>query len=79
MVSEKFFDGMLWVYRVSLEWVLENPLLTLIVLILTIALNAVLVIYNLPKRLFPPSAGYGCAQSTAGSVQGPQDASFASR
>src|ERR1700758_2197843 len=40
-VSEKTLDGMVAVYRVSLSWVMDNPLLTIIVLLLTIALNVV--------------------------------------
>ena len=62
---------MIWGYRHSLPWVLENPGLTLIVLALTIALN-VLVIFKIPKGFFPQ-------QDTgviAGGVLGPQDASF---
>ncbi len=69
--SESAFNGMVWLYRQSLEWVLENPGLTLIVLVLTIALNF-LVIVRIPKGFFP-------VQDTGtmmGQVQGPQDASF---
>ena len=73
LLSESFFDGMLRIYRVSLEWVLENPTLTLIVLVLTIALNVVLVL-KIPKGFFPPQD----TGSISGGVQGPQDASFAS-
>jgi multidrug efflux pump len=53
--------------------VLVNPTPTLIVLILTIALNVVLVL-KIPKGFFPPQD----TGSIAGGVQGPQDASFAS-
>ena len=69
--SEKFFNGMLAVYRRSLLWVLDNPALMLIALLLTIALNFV-VAYKIPKGFFP-------LQDTGlmmGGVQGPQDASF---
>jgi multidrug efflux pump len=69
--SEKFFNGMLAIYRRSLVWALDNPLLMLIVLLLTIALNVV-VMYRIPKGFFP-------MQDTGlmmGGVQGPQDASF---
>ena len=69
--NEKVFNGLIMVYRHSLLWVLENPLLTLIVLALTIALNG-LVIYKIPKGFFPQ-------QDTGvimGGAQGPQDASF---
>ncbi len=69
--NEKFFNGMIAIYRNSLVWVLDNPGLTLIVLALTIALNF-LVIVRIPKGFFPQ-------QDTGvimGQVQGPQDASF---
>ena len=62
---------MISIYRNSLEWVLDNSALTLIVLGLTVALN-VLVIMQDSQRLFPQ-------QDTGvlvGGVQGPQDASF---
>ncbi len=70
-ISEKFFNGMLAIYKHSLTWVMDNPALTLIVLALTIALNVV-VIVRIPKGFFPQ-------QDTGvvmGMVQGPQDASF---
>ena len=57
LASEKFFDGMLSIYRRSLRRVLDNPTPTLVVLLLTIALNVVLVI-KIPKGFFPP-AGHG--------------------
>jgi multidrug efflux pump len=69
--SETFFSGMVSVYRHSLTWVLDNPALTFIVLVLTIALNVV-VIVRIPKGFFPQ-------QDTGvifGGLQGPQDASF---
>jgi multidrug efflux pump len=69
--SEKTFNGMIWLYRQSLLWVLDNPGLTMIVLVLTVALN-VLVIFRIPWGFFP-------TQDTGvvmGQVQGPQDASF---
>jgi multidrug efflux pump len=69
--SEKTLNGLVAVYRVSLSWVMDNPLLTIIVLVLTIALNIV-VIVRIPKGFFPQ-------QDTGvimGMVQGPQDASF---
>ena len=69
--SEKFFNGMLSIYRHSLEWVLDNPALTLIVLGLTIALNIV-VIVRIPKGFFPQQD----TGAMVGGVQGPQDASF---
>ncbi len=69
--SERFFDGMLNGYRRSLEWVLENPGLTLVVLIMVVALNVVLMI-KIPKGFFPQQD----TGAIVGGVQGPQDASF---
>ena len=50
--SERFFTGMIAMYKHSLTWVMDNPALTLIVLALTIALNVV-VIVRIPKGFFP--------------------------
>jgi multidrug efflux pump len=72
MASEKFFDGVLSLYRGSLRWVLDNPTLTLVVLFLTIALNVVVII-KIPKGFFPTED----TGSIAGAVRGPQDSSFA--
>ncbi|HEY6448857.1 MAG TPA: efflux RND transporter permease subunit [Acidobacteriaceae bacterium] len=69
--SESFFDGLLSIYRRSLAWALDNPVLILIVLGLTIALNFV-VIYRIPKGFFPQQD----TGAIVGGVQGPQDASF---
>ena len=69
--SERFFDGMLNVYRHSLLWVLDNSGLMLVVLLLTIALNVVLII-KIPKGFFPQQD----TGALVGGVQGPQDASF---
>jgi multidrug efflux pump len=69
--SEKFFSGMLSVYRKSLEWVLENPGFTLVVLLLTIVLNFFLIV-RIPKGFFPQQD----TGALVGGVQGPQDASF---
>jgi multidrug efflux pump len=69
--SEKFFSGMLSVYRSSLTWVLDNPALTLIVLLLTVALNFVVII-RIPKGFFPQQD----TGAIVGGMQGPQDASF---
>jgi multidrug efflux pump len=69
--SEKTFNGMVSLYRNTLEWVLDNSALTLIVLLLTIVLNG-LVIWRIPMGFFP-------TQDTGvimGGIQGPQDASF---
>jgi multidrug efflux pump len=70
-ISEKFFDGMLSVYRKSLEWVLRNTGFTWAILLLTIALNVVLII-RIPKGFFPQQD----TGALVGGVQGPQDASF---
>jgi multidrug efflux pump len=70
-VSEKFFDGMLSVYRGSLRWVLRNPAPTLVVLFVTIALNVVLIV-KIPKGFFPQED----TGALSGAVRGPQDASF---
>ncbi len=69
--NEKIFDGMVNIYKHSLLWALDNSVLILIVLILTVVLN-VLVIYKIPKGFFPQQ-DTGVIQ---GGVQGPQDASF---
>ncbi|MGA8269197.1 MAG: efflux RND transporter permease subunit, partial [Candidatus Acidiferrales bacterium] len=72
MASERFFDWVLSLYRRSLNWVLENPAITLIILFITIALNVVLII-KIPKGFFPQED----TGSISGGVQGPQDSSFA--
>src|ERR1700733_11100482 len=69
--SERFFDGMLNIYRHSLSWVIDNSGLMLVVLLLTIALNVVLII-KIPKGFFPQQD----TGALVGGVQGPQDASF---
>ena len=71
MYSERFFDWVLSLYRGSLHWVLENYVLTLVVLVLTIALNVVLIL-KLPKGFFPQQD----TGALVGGVQGPQDSSF---
>ncbi len=69
--SEAFFNGILGIYRKSLEWVLENPAPTILVLLLTIVLNFYLIV-RLPKGFFPQED----TGVLVGGVQGPQDASF---
>jgi len=69
--SEKFFDWVLSLYRDSLHWVLDHPMLTLSVLFVTIALNVVLIV-KIPKGFFPVED----TGSITGSVRGPQDSSF---
>jgi multidrug efflux pump len=70
-VSEKFFAWMLETYRHTLIWVLDNPGLTLVVLLLLIALNVVLIV-KIPKGFFPQQD----TGALVGGVQGPQDSSF---
>jgi multidrug efflux pump len=69
--SERVFGALLAGYRGSLRWVLDNSLLVLIVLALTIALNVVVII-RIPKGFFPQQD----TGAIVGGVQGPQDASF---
>ncbi len=69
--SERFFNGLMWIYKQSLVWALDNPVLMLIVLGLTIALNFA-VIVKIPKGFFPQQD----TGALVGGVQGPQDASF---
>ncbi len=69
--SEKMFDGILSVYRKSLRWVLDHPAPTLLVLALTIAVNAWLIV-KIPKGFFPVED----TGAIVGGVQGPQDSSF---
>jgi multidrug efflux pump len=69
--SERLFDAVLEGYRVTLRWVLAHPGLTITVLVLTIALN-VLVIVKIPKGFFPVED----TGALAGAVRGPQDSSF---
>jgi len=71
-ISETLFEGMLTGYRRSLGWVLENPGLVLVVLIMIVALNVVLAI-KIPKGFFPQQD----TGALVGGIQGPQDASFA--
>jgi multidrug efflux pump len=73
LATEKMFEQVLSLYRYTLNWVLDNSLLTLTVLFLTIALNVVIVV-KIPKGFFPQQD----TGSLAGAAQGPQDASFAS-
>jgi multidrug efflux pump len=70
-MSEKIFNSLLKGYRGSLGWALDNSVLVLIVLVLTIALNVVVII-RIPKGFFPQQD----TGAIVGGVQGPQDASF---
>jgi multidrug efflux pump len=69
--SEKFFAWMLSTYRRSLIWVLDNSVLMLVVLLLTITLNVVLFM-KIPRGFFPQQD----TGAIGGGLQGPQDASF---
>jgi multidrug efflux pump len=69
--SEKFFSWMLDTYRGSLHWVLDNALLTAVVLLFMIALNVALI-WKIPKGFFPQQD----TGAIVGGLQGPQDASF---
>jgi multidrug efflux pump len=69
--TDRGFEWVLSLYRRSLHWVLENPVLVLTVLLLTIALNIAIVI-KIPKGFFPLQD----TGSLGGAVRGPQDASF---
>jgi multidrug efflux pump len=73
LATEKFFDGVLSLYRRSLHWVLEHPGVTLTVLFLTVALN-VAIIVKIPKGFFPQQD----TGSLAGAIRGPEDASYPS-
>ncbi|HMD42809.1 MAG TPA: efflux RND transporter permease subunit [Candidatus Acidoferrum sp.] len=73
MATERMFDGILAFYRHTLHWVLDNSVLMLTVLFLTIALNVVLIL-RIPKGFFPQQD----TGSLGGAVQGPQDSSFPS-
>jgi multidrug efflux pump len=68
---DRGFDWVLLLYRRSLHWALENPVLILVVLGLTIALNVAIVL-KIPKGFFPLQD----TGSLGGAVRGPQDASY---
>ena len=71
LACERIFDRVLSWYRGSLTWVLARPIPVLIVLLLTIALNGVLIV-EIPKGFFPVED----TGALAGAVQGPQESSF---
>ena len=70
--SEGAFNWILKLYRNSLHWALGNPVLILVVLLLTVGLNVAIII-KIPKGFFPQQD----TGSLGGGMQGPQDASFA--
>ncbi len=69
--SEKVFVWVLRLYERTLAWVLRHPAFTLGVLLLTISLNALLLI-KVPKGFFPQQDN----GTVFGGIQGAQDASF---
>jgi multidrug efflux pump len=71
MLSERFFQWVLNVYRRSLHWALDNPGLVLTALLLTIALNVATAI-KIPKGFFPQQD----TGQLGGAVRGPEDSSF---
>ena len=71
VAMDRGFDWILSLYRRSLHWVLENPVLVLTVLLLTIALNVAIVI-KIPKGFFPLQD----TGALGGAIRGPQDASY---
>jgi multidrug efflux pump len=71
MAMDRGFEWMLSLYRRSLHWALENPVLILTVLLLTIALNVAIII-KIPKGFFPLQD----TGTLGGAIRGPQDASF---
>jgi multidrug efflux pump len=71
LLAERGFDRVLAGYRGSLGWVLGHPRLTMVVLLLTVALNVALIIV-IPKGFFPQQD----TGAITGGMQGPQDASF---
>jgi multidrug efflux pump len=69
--TERFFDWILRTYRSSLHWALENSVLMLVLLGLTIALNVVIIV-RIPKGFFPQQD----TGALGGAARGPQDASY---
>jgi multidrug efflux pump len=69
--SERAFNGILRTYERSLGWVLEHSGLTLIVLVITIAINFYLFAI-VPKGFFPQQDN----GTVFGGIQGSQDISF---
>jgi multidrug efflux pump len=69
--SERVFNWMLRTYERTLIWVLRHPALTLGVLLLTVAVNILLLVI-VPKGFFPQQDN----GTIYGGVQGSQDISF---
>jgi multidrug efflux pump subunit AcrB len=70
-LSERFFDGMLWVYESGLHWVLRHRGIMLVVTLLTVSLTGYLA-YVVPKGLFPQQD----TGTLSGFTDAPQDISF---
>jgi hydrophobe/amphiphile efflux-1 (HAE1) family protein len=71
-ICEAFFDGMLAVYRVGLDWVMRHQLTTMMILFATIAANGYLFV-KIPKGFFPQQdVGF-----IFGAAEANQDISFA--
>jgi multidrug efflux pump len=71
--SERAFDWVLSIYRRSLHWALDNPVLILTALFLTIALNVV-IIFRIPYGFFPQQD----TGALGGAIRGPEDSSYPS-
>jgi multidrug efflux pump len=71
LASERAFDRLLALYHRTLRWVLHHPGFTLTALLLTVALNVLLISIS-PKGFFPQQD----TGAITGGMQGPQDASF---
>jgi len=69
--SERLFNWVLSLYERSLARVLQHPAITLVVLLLTVALNVYLLM-NIPRGFFPQQDN----GTVFGGLQGAQDASF---
>jgi multidrug efflux pump len=69
--SERVFQWILSLYERSLTWVLRHPLPMLLVLLITIGVNAYLL-WIVPKGFFPQQD----TGRLAGGIQGAQDSSF---
>ena len=71
--SEAFFNWLLRTYDAILKLVLQHPALTLVILLITIALNVFLLVI-VPKGFFPEQDN----GTVYGGIRGAQDASFQS-
>jgi multidrug efflux pump len=70
-LSETILERLLHCYALSLTWAMRRPALVVVCLLLTLALNG-LLIAQVPKGFFPPQD----TGTLLGGLQGPQDASF---